>query len=221
MAPNITTQSPPSDRVERVSGARKSRRRRRCIEWLLVLAFLISPAAFATNVREQGALGDGKTLDTASINKAIEACVAGGGGQVIFPPGRYLTGTIHLKSNIALLIQPGAEIVGVNDPEQYEGFTPPAGTPLANRLRWHRSLILGVGVENVTIIGGGVIDGNKVFDARGEERMRGPHAVLFGNSKGITIRDVQIKDAANYAVMLEFTSQVRVERKKVTGGGAG
>jgi len=170
------------------------------------------------DVREQGAIGDGKTLDTAAINKTIEACAAAGGGQVVFPPGRYLTGTIHLKSNITLMIQPAAEIVGCPDTEQYQNFAPPANTPLANRLRWHRAMILGVGVENVTITGGGVIDGNKVFDPRGEERMRGPHTVLFGNSKGIIIRDVQIRDSANYAVMLEFTSQVQIARVKITGG---
>jgi hypothetical protein len=170
------------------------------------------------NVREQGAVGDGQTLDTAAINKAIDACAAAGGGQVLFPPGKYLTGTIHLKSGITLLIPPAAQIVGTSDTEQYQNFAPPVQTPLANRLRWHRALILGVGVENVVITGGGVIDGNKVFDPRGEERMRGPHTVLLGNSKGITIRDVQIKDSANYAVMLEFTSQVQINRVKITGG---
>jgi hypothetical protein len=48
--------------------------------------------------------------------------------------------------------------------------------------------------------------------------MRGPHAVLFGNSKNITLRDVSIRDAANYAVMLEFTSKVEVRGVKITGG---
>jgi hypothetical protein len=80
------------------------------------------------------------------------------------------------------------------------------------------TLLLGVGVEHVAITGQGTINGNKVFDARGEERMRGPHTVLFGNSKNITLRDISIKDAANYAVMLEFTSQVEVRGVKITGG---
>jgi hypothetical protein len=168
------------------------------------------------NVREYGAVGDGKTQDTAVLNKAVEACAAAGGGQVLVPAGRYLTGTILLKSNVTLMLEAGAEIVGTAGLEEYQNFTPPGSVSM--RARWHRALVLGVGVENVTIAGRGVINGNKVFDAQGEERMRGPHGVLFGNSKGIVIRDVSIKDAANYAVMLEFTSQVEVRGVKITGG---
>ncbi len=170
------------------------------------------------DVRQHGAVGDGKTHDTTAINKAVKACAAAGGGQVKFPPGKYLTGTINLESNVTLMLEAGAEIIGTADLEQYQNFNPPGSTPLANRNRWHRALVLGVGVENVAIMGPGIINGNKVFDAMGEEKMRGPHAVLFGNSKGITIRDVSIRDAANYAVMLEFTSQVEVRGVKITGG---
>ena len=170
------------------------------------------------NVRDHGAAGDGTTHDTAALNKTIEACAAAGGGQVLVPAGKYLTGTVHLKSNVTLNLDAGAEIVGTSDLEQYQNFTPPGETPLASRHRWHRALVLGVGVENVTITGRGTINGNKVFDGRGEERMRGPHAVLFGNSKNVTIRDVSIVDAANYAVMLEFTSRVEVRGVKITGG---
>ena len=194
-----------------------SGRNRLCVA-VAVMLLAGSASAAVFNVRQYGAAGDGKTPDTAALNKAVEACAAAGGGQVLIPPGRYLTGTIRLKSNVTLMLDTGAEIVGTSDLEQYQNFDPPGSTPLASRSRWHRALVLGVGVENVSICGRGVINGNKVFDARGEERMRGPHAVLFGNSKGITLRGISIKDAANYAVMLEFTSQVEVRGVKITGG---
>ena len=192
---------------------------------LLALAGLLlgCPAAARAassvfNVRDHGAVGDGKTLDTVALNKTIDACAASGGGQVFVPPGKYLTGTIRLRSNITLVLDAGAEIVGTSDLEQYQHFTPPGHTPLASRLWWHRALLLGEGVENVTITGRGAINGNKVFDAQGEEHMRGPHAVLFGNCKNIALRDISIRDAANYAVMLEFTSHVEVRGVKITGG---
>src|SRR5687768_8447630 len=60
------------------------------------------------NVREFGAKGDGKTLDTAAINRAIEATAASGGGTVYFPAGTYLSFSIRLKSNITIYLDNGA-----------------------------------------------------------------------------------------------------------------
>jgi Pectate lyase superfamily protein len=186
----------------------------------IVIASLCARAECAPNfnVCDYGAKGDGSTLDTAPLNKAIEACAAVGGGRVLIPPGKYLTGTVHLKSNVTILLDAGAELIGTPDLDQYQGFTPPARYPLVANLRFHRAMILGDGVENVTITGRGVINGNNVVDAEGEEGVRGPHALLFGNSKNITIRDISIRDAGDYAVLLEFTSHVEVRGIKITGG---
>ena len=72
------------------------------------------PAAGAGffNVRDFGALGNGKKLDNKAINKAIQYCSSKGGGTVIVPAGVYLCGSIHLKSNINLLVDAGATILG-------------------------------------------------------------------------------------------------------------
>jgi len=176
-------------------------------------------ARIVYNCRDCGAKGDAATLDTAAFNAAIAACAAAGGGVVQVPPGRYITGTIRLRSNITLLLDVGAEIVGTPDLTQYAAFTPPKGNPLAELPpHWHRALVLGIDVENVAIAGHGVINGCKTFDPQGEENMRGPHAVLFGNSRNVALRDLSIKDAGNYAVMLEFTSDVEVRGIKITGG---
>jgi hypothetical protein len=173
--------------------------------------------ATTVSVTDFGAAGDGKTLDRGALNRAAEACSAAGGGQVRVPPGRYLTGTLRLRSGITLVLEAGAALVGTSDLSQYESYTPPGSQP-GERKNWHRALVLGVGVENVTITGTGVIDGNKVFDSLGEERMRGPHAVFFGGSRNIVLRDVHIQDAANYAVLLEQCSQVEVLGVQCTGG---
>ena len=66
--------------------------------------------------------------------------------------------------------------------------------------------------------GDGIIDGAKVFDPRGEERMRGPHAILLGDSQNISIRGVTIRDSANYAVMIEHCDDIDVRNVKITGG---
>jgi polygalacturonase len=70
-----------------------------------------SGARFVYSVRDFGAKGDGKTLDTAAINRAIDSAAKAGGGTVFFPAGDYLSVSIHLKSNIALYLDQGATIV--------------------------------------------------------------------------------------------------------------
>jgi hypothetical protein len=164
-------------------------------------------------------VGDGRTLDTGAVQKAIDACAIAGGGQVLFPAGDYLSGTIHLRSKVTLFLDRGARLVGSPALGHYRRFTPPPAMPEARfPARWHRALILGDGLEDVAIAGEGVIDGNRVFDAEGEDRMRGPHTVLLGNCRKVAIRDLRIEDSANYAVLLELCDDVEVKGLTVTGG---
>lgn len=170
-------------------------------------------------VRDFGAVGDGRQLDSDAINRTIDACAAAGGGQVRFSPGRYLSGTVRLKSHVTLILEAGAVLLGTTNLNAYESFHPPAGTPEGRfRSTWHRALVLGEDLENVAIAGQGLIDGNKVFDPQGEERMRGPHTILLGNCRGVIFRDFSVQDAANYAIMLENCQHVQVRDLRITGG---
>jgi glucose/arabinose dehydrogenase len=106
---------------------------------------IYSPQGSPFNVKNYGAKGDGTTIDTRSINSAVEAASNAGGGTVYFPAGNYLTGSIHLKNNISLYIDQGATIVaapfipeaGYDDPE-----TPSTDNPYHNygHHHWHNSL---------------------------------------------------------------------------------
>lgn len=116
------------------------------------------------NVKNYGAKGEGKTLDTPAINKAIEAAAAKGGGTVYFPAGTYLCFSIRLKSNITLYLDNGATILAA-DPKEHKGTY---DLPEPNEWdmyqdfghsHWQNSLIWGIGVENVAIVGQGKIDG--------------------------------------------------------------
>jgi len=183
---------------------------------------LASPAASAGgrtyNVRDYGAVGDGVTLDTAAIQKAIAACAAAGGGQVVLPPGRYLSGTVQLQSHITLVLEAGARLVGTTNLDAYQHPTPPAFMPEARWGKWHRGLLVTQGQEDIAIVGAGIIDGNRVFDPSGEERMRGPHAFVFVDCRNVTVRDVTFVDAANYAIFFAVSDQVTLRNLRFVGG---
>jgi len=177
----------------------------------------ISAPASPFDVREHGAKGDGQVLDTIAIQKAIDRCAASG-GQVLFPPGRYLSGTIHLRSGVVLHLESGARLIGSTNLADYSQPQLPNTLPEAKWGKWHRGLIIGEGVQDVAITGLGVIDGNKVFDPTGEERMRGPHTIVLVNCRRFNLRDVTIVDAANYAVFFQVSDDVAIRNVKIVGG---
>ncbi len=236
----------PAHRQARKPALRQGARARRCPQTLLLLMLLClpSPARGADvasssgeerppstpavalaprtpgtfDVRSFGAVGDGRTLDTPAITEAVEACATAGGGQVLFPPGRYLTGTIRLRSRVALHLETGARIIGTTNLAAYQQPTLPASLPEARWGKWHRALLLGEGVEHVTLSGTGVIDGNKVFDPTGEERMRGPHTLVLVGSREVVVRDLSIVDAANYAVYCQLSDDLEFRNVRFVGG---
>ena len=123
------------------------------------LLFLAGPAALAAaagfNVRDYGATGDGRTLETAAFRRAVAACAAAGGGEVVVPPGRYLTGTIELKSRVGLEVGAGAVILGSENPADYPATPNAWGEPT----EMIAPLIYAADAEDVAIEGRGTIDG--------------------------------------------------------------
>jgi hypothetical protein len=175
-----------------------------------------APARF--NIREFGARGDGQTLDTAALQAALDACAQAGGGQVFLPPGRYLSGTVHLRSRVTLWFDAGARLIGTTNLAEYRQPAPPAFMPEARWGKWHRGLLVGEDLEDVALAGPGVIDGNKVFDPTGEERMRGPHTLVLVNCRRVLVRDLTFLDAANYAVFFMVCDDVEFRGATFIGG---
>ncbi len=104
-----------------------------------------------------GATGDGKTLCTAPIQNAVDACSRNGGGKVVVPPGKYLTGPIFLRSNMEFEVCAGATLLGSRNVDDYPSI----------QGRWegidrtvYASLLTGENLENVSIVGRGVLDGS-------------------------------------------------------------
>lgn len=176
-----------------------------------------------------GAVPDGVTDCTQAFNAAIKACseltaqhaqptssqpaTNPAKARIVVPKGQYLTYTIELLSNVELYLEEGAEIIGGPDPEKYRSFVPKRdmsqydsgdGTVNQNNSkdeRWNKALILANDTENITLSGPGKINGMHLFDPLGEEHMRGPHTVIFGDCRNVILQGIHITCAANYAFM--------------------
>jgi parallel beta-helix repeat protein len=118
------------------------------------------------NVKNFGAVGNGKAFDTRAVNLAIERAASVGGGTVYFPAGTYLCFSIHLKSNITIHLEQGATILAAEAPadEKAEGYDAPEPCSWDRyqdfgHSHWHNSLIWGEDLQNVSIFGPGTIDG--------------------------------------------------------------
>jgi polygalacturonase len=109
------------------------------------------------NVRDYGAAGDGQTKDTEAIRKAISAAASAGGGTVYFSAGQYLTGSIHLQSNITLYLDAGAVLKFSQDFNDYLPMVKSRweGTECTN----FSPPIYAYRVENIAVVGRGLIDG--------------------------------------------------------------
>jgi len=124
------------------------------IHFLLFLAFgiasLLRPLAYSQsfNIKDYGAIGDGKLINTVAIQSAIDACAKNGGGKVIIPPGEFLSGVIQLRSNITLYLENGAVLKGSGNLRDYLNDSMRVG------------LLFTKNCDNVMIKGEGIIDGN-------------------------------------------------------------
>lgn len=171
------------------------------------------------NVRDFGAVGDGVTMDTAAIQKAIDA-----GGMVNFPPGSYLTGTLYLKSYGGLHLEQGAKIVASSNPADYnaDDFC------VQNRPRYHEEasgahLIVGVEVSHVTISGDGIIDGSrKAFQhtplPSGKyevDKWRPAQMIYFVESDHINIRNVELNNAPYWTCFIHGCEDVTIYGVKI------
>ena len=166
----------------------------------LSLLFLIHPGSFALDLKSKnlvsikscGAVGDGKALETAAIQKAVDAVHSAGGGTVYFPAGKYLSGTILLKSNVALHLERGAVLLGSPDSTQYKEFWPGFRSYTDNYVS--KALIYAEGQENIGITGYGTIDG-KGENWQWRDYGTRPYVIRFVECRHVNIENVRMRNS--------------------------
>lgn len=163
------------------------------------------------DVRIFGAKGDGKTIDTPAINKAIDAAAASGGGVVFLPAGTYPCFSIRLKSKVTLYLDQGATIVAAESGPagQYDAAEPNQWDKFQDygHSHWHNSLIWGEGVENVSIVGPGLIWGKGLSRGSGRDTPKaedpgvGNKAISLKNCRNVVLRDFTISHGGHFGIL--------------------
>ena len=177
------------------------------------------------NVRTYGATGDGKTVDTPAINKAIEAVAAVGGGTLIFPAGVYVCFSIHLKSNVDLYLSRGCTILAADSPKAgdnsgYNGGVYDAAEPNDpwvpyqdyGHNHWRNSLFYAENEHDFSILGPGLIFGKGLShgsrDLRGEflapraeQPGVGNKAIALKNCRNVLLRDFSVLKGGHFALL--------------------
>lgn len=150
------------------------------------------PAKRVYDPVDYGAVGDGQTLCTTAIQKAIDACAANGGGVVRLSGGKFLSGTIFMKSNVTLEIAEGSTLLGSTNLADY-----PVTVAAYRSYTEHytnKSLIYGENLENIAITGKGTFDGQgKHFEGSWKVR---PFGIRLIKCTGVMVEDLTLRNSA-------------------------
>lgn len=177
--------------------------------WIILYWCCVKPAVVfgqtkTYNIIAFGAKGDGTTLNTIPIQKAIDKAAAAGGGKVIIPIGRFVTGPLQLKSNVQLFLQQNAALLGSTSRLDY-------GKEVA------APLIYASDQKNIAITGKGEIDGrgrelvknlfgllqqgilkDETWKTKRPGEKNRPYIIGFTGCTGITVKGVTIKNGAGW-----------------------
>lgn len=186
------------------------------------------------NILDFGANADGKTLTTAAIQKAIDACAQKGGGRVVVPKGEYLTGTLNLASNVDFHLETGAVLKATTDLSQYQIHNEqPAGvfyTEKANNVSiTGNGTIFGQGMEMMYVDSPKVIGGKeytrqkdnfrKLESGNGDgpfyPKDRYHQMIIFSECTQLTLKEFTVIDAPYWTFLIVHCDDVLVDGVRI------
>lgn len=169
------------------------------------------------NVKEYGATGNGKSLDSPAINAAIDAAAKAGGGTVYLQAGTYLCYSIRLKSNIALYLDQGAVILAADstgydapEPNQWYKFQD------FGHSHWQNSLIWGENLKNISILGQGLIYG-KGLVTEGDRKPSGTgnKTISLKFCRNVNLKDISILMGGHFAILATGVDNFTIDNLKI------
>ncbi len=161
------------------------------------------------DVKQFGATGDGKTNDTPAINKAIEALSAQGGGTLHFPAGKYMAASIHLASNLRLLLDNDATIEGLAT-----GYEPPEPNTFekfqdTGHSHFHDAVLWGEHLENFAVEGGNLSAGGAV---QGNPKENGGDKLFaITQSKNLSFKNSTFPSCGHFAFLLNDCENITID----------
>lgn len=185
--------------------------------WLILLIISQQSCGIEKNsIEKYGGIGDGITDNTLAIQKAIDVQHSKGGGEVRLVSGVYLSGTIHLKSNVTFIIEKNATLKAIPDASAFpliQGQVPSR----MDRVPW-KSFIRAESQENITIKGGGVIDGSgdaACFQDNLPDSPNRPYGLLFIACQNVVVEDLSLKSSAFWMQRYFQCKDVRISNLNV------
>ena len=189
----------------------------------------VSGAGTVFDVRSFGAVGDGKTVDSPAINRAIEAAGANG-GTVFVPAGSYVCYSLRLKNAVALYLDQGATLIAASTPREgtASGYDPAeSNAPWEDfqdfgHNHWHNSLIWGENLHDVAILGPGLIWGRGL--ARGHDDPDlplaeapgvGNKAIALKNCRNVILRDLSMLACGHFAILATGVDNLTIDNLRI------
>jgi len=208
--------------------------------WLLLLGIVVVPwlraqasagmAAKTFAITAYGAVADGRTLNTAAIQQAIDTAAAAGGGVVRIPAGTFRSGAIFLKQGVELDLDEGAVLLGSNNIEDY----PKRETRIEGHFEpWRMALVNAQQLDRVRIGGKGKLDGNGImfwaaFWQRRKENPRctnleveRPRLVFIDRCNDVRIEGLRLQDSGFWNLHLYRCDGVVIDGLRITSPTAG
>jgi len=174
------------------------------------------PAGKIFDVRDFGAVGNGKTMNTAAIQRAIDYCNASGGGTVFVGGGIFMSGTLVLKDHVTLWVDAGTILRGSQEKTDYPALR--VSLP-SFRQKEDFQFIFAEKKKNITITGGGIIDGNAIaynrpWGGTNNESQR-PRLIRMFECENVTVKNITLARAACWVQYYEACKKMLFETVQV------